>query len=99
LITTLVEGLRGEDGLLQAYRASEGLCLPHLRQALSMARDPDVAAVLVDTQCAIWEKLEGHLSEIIRKFDYRYREEPRGEETGAAARAVAALSGWRDRSK
>jgi hypothetical protein len=99
LITTLVEGLPGENGLLQAYQASEGLCLPHLRQALSTARDPAVSAALVETQCAIWEKLEGHLSEIIRKLDYRFREEPRGEETGAAARAVAALSGWRDRSK
>jgi len=40
LIATLVEGLPGENGLLEAYRASEGLCLPHLRQALSTARDP-----------------------------------------------------------
>ncbi len=98
-ITTLIEGLVGEDGLLEAYRASEGLCLPHLRRALSTARDPAVSAALIETQSAIWRKLEGHLNEIIRKFDYRYREETRGEEVGAAARAVAAISGWRDRSK
>ena len=98
-ITTLIEGLPGESGLLEAYRASEGLCLPHLRRALSTARDPAVAAALVETQIAIWRRLEAHLSEIIRKLDYRFREEPRGEEVGAAVRAVAAMSGWRDRTK
>jgi hypothetical protein len=34
-------------------------------------------------------------SEIIRKSDYHFRDEPRGGEVGRALRAIAALSGSR----
>jgi hypothetical protein len=94
-LSSLVEHLLGEDGLLAGYQASEGLCLPHFRQALARVRDEAVFEALVNAQRAIWERLVGHLSEIIRKSDYRFQDEPRGEEVGGALRAIAALSGPR----
>ncbi len=94
-LSTLLENLRSEDGLLVAYQSSDGLCLPHFRQALTQVRDEAVFESLVNAQRAIWERLADHLGEIIRKSDHRFRDEPRGEESGASLRAVAALSGAR----
>lgn len=94
-LSTLIENLLGENGLLAAYQSSDGLCLPHFRQALARVRGEAVFDALVNAQRAIWERLVGHLSEIIRKSDYRFRDEPRGEESGASLRAIAALSGAR----
>jgi hypothetical protein len=90
-LSTLLVHLLGEDGLLAAYETSEGLCLPHFRQALTRVRDEVVFEALVNTQRAIWERLVGHLSEAIRKSDYRFRDESRGEESGAWLRAIATL--------
>jgi hypothetical protein len=94
-LDTLVANLLGEDGLLALYRSSEGLCLPHFRRALSRMDDEAACESLVQAQRAIWERMVAHLSEIIRKNDYRFRDEPSGEEVGGALRAIAALSGPR----
>jgi hypothetical protein len=96
-LDSLVEHFLGEDGLLAAYQASEGLCLPHFRKALARVRDEAVFEALVQAQRAIWERLVGHLSEIIRKSDHRFRDEPRGEEVGGALRAIAVLVGLRSK--
>jgi hypothetical protein len=95
-LNTLVEHLLGGAGLLAAYRASDGLCLPHFRQALTRVRDGALFEALVSAQRAIWERLAAHLSEVIRKSDYRFGGEPRGEETGAWLRAIAATAGAPD---
>jgi hypothetical protein len=94
-LRTFVEYLLGEDGLLADFQSSDGLCLPHFRQALTLVRDETVFEALTSAQRSIWEKLANHLSEIIRKSDYRFKNEPRGEESGASLRAIAALSGAR----
>jgi len=61
-LSTLVENLVGEGGLLAAYETSDGLCLSHFRQALTRVRDETVFEALMNTQRAIWERLVGHLS-------------------------------------
>jgi hypothetical protein len=94
-LDALVENLLGEEGLLALYQSSEGLCLPHFRQALSRTHDEAACEALMQAQRAIWERMVAHLSEIIRKNDYRFRDEPWGEEVGGALRAIAALSGPR----
>ncbi len=94
-MSTLLDNLLGEDGLLAAYQGSDGLCLSHLRQALARARDEAVFEALVNVQQAIWKRLVGHLDEIIRKSDHRFQDEARGEETGACLRAITALAGAR----
>lgn len=88
LISTLVEALR-EGPFRQAYSQSAGLCLPHLRHALDAAPDAEVFMALRDDAMRNQERLHEQMREIIRKHDYRYRDESSGQETGAAARAVA----------
>lgn len=92
-LTTLVEHLSGAVGLLPSYRASDGLCLTHFRRALRFVRDREVFHSIVNAQRAIWRRLEGHLAEAIRKSDYRFRDEPPGDESGAWLRGIAALTG------
>jgi hypothetical protein len=81
--------------LLAAYESSDGLCLPHFRQALTQVRDGRVFEALVNAQRAIWGRLVGQLGEFIRKSDHRFRGESWGEERDAWLRAIAALAGAR----
>jgi hypothetical protein len=93
ILNTLVQSLLGEGGLLADYEASDGLCLPHFRQALAQVRKEAVFEALVSAQRTVWERLVGQLSESIRKSDYRFQDEAWGEESGAWLRAIAALVG------
>jgi hypothetical protein len=98
-LETLLRNLN-QDGLEDEYRASDGLCLPHLRRALTQVRKKAVYDTLVSAQRGVWEKLIGQLDESIRKSDYRHLDEVWGEEAGAWLRGIAALVGSRsDRSK
>jgi hypothetical protein len=103
-LDTLLHNLTGEDSLLADYEASEGLCLPHFRQALALARKEVAYQALMRAQRAVWERLVAQLSESIRKSDYRHLDEAWGDEAGAWLRGIAALvgarlddKGWRDR--
>ncbi|HEV2067498.1 MAG TPA: hypothetical protein VGR08_11750, partial [Thermomicrobiales bacterium] len=64
-----------------------------LRRALSQANGRGAFACLRDHALDRQDALLGHLNEIIRKHDYRHREEPSGEEKGAAIRAVRHVAG------
>ena len=81
--------------MLAAYESSDGLCLPHFRQALARVRDERVFEALINVQRVVWERLVSHLSEFIRKSDYRFQDESWGEERDAWLRAIAALTGAR----
>ncbi len=88
----LLDHLANTD-LADAYRASDGLCLPHLRLALGRTPNADARTRLVALQLDVWRRLDGELAELIRKFDYRFAREPVGAEADAWLRAVAALAG------
>ncbi len=92
-LDVLLERLLGEDSLLAAYQASEGLCLPHLRQVLTRVQDSTVYAALVESQRTIGQRRLAELDEFIRKNDYRFRDEPWGQERDAWLRALNALVG------
>lgn len=92
-LTTLVENLLGEGGLLRTYQVSDGLCLPHFRRALALVRDEGTFEALLSAQRGIWQELAGHLDESIRKSDYRRQDEPPGEEAGSWLQALAAVAG------
>ncbi len=92
LIRTLVSGL-DDDAARARYEQSDGLCIPHLRMALGQARRPQSFSCLRDHALAREEILLRHLNEVIRKHDYRHREEPSGEEKGAATRTVRHVAG------
>ena len=80
----------------QAFAASQGLCLPHLRRALTLAKDSNVVETLLSKQARVFEGLAGELSEFIRKHDYRFSKEGFGAERDAWMRAIAILVGAAD---
>jgi hypothetical protein len=78
----------------EAYQAHDmGLCLPHFRAVLRRLAQQPFVRVLVSMQVAHLRRARAHLSEVIRKGDYRYRDEARGEEYQAPARSVEQAAG------
>jgi hypothetical protein len=98
-LDTLLRNLTNEDGLQADYEASDGLCLPHFRQALARVRKEAAYDALMSAQRAAWERLVAQLGESIRKSDYHHLDEAWGEEAGAWLRGVAALVGARPDDK
>jgi hypothetical protein len=88
---TLLEHLEA-DGLHDSYAASDGLCLPHLHTALAQS-PAGVKDFLLAVESRKLGELSEELSEIIRKNDYRFREEPWGSEKDAWVRATRKLAG------
>lgn len=79
-----------EPDSLERYLASDGFCLPHLRMVVAGA-EPGTAARLVEDVDSRLAGIRTRLSEYRRKRDYRYRDEPRGEEQRAALDATRQL--------
>ncbi|MCR4425316.1 MAG: DUF6062 family protein [Firmicutes bacterium] len=65
---------------------SDGLCLPHLRTALGHASHP-AATFLAEDAVGRLDKLQEGFREYFRKQDYRYSDEPKGEEQHTWSRA------------
>jgi Family of unknown function (DUF6062) len=86
-IDVIFEGL-SEPSFRAAYLASYGLCLPHLRLTLELVTNQEDFSALRDHAVAKYDQLSQQLREIIRKHDYRFRDEPTGGERGATERAV-----------
>lgn len=92
----LVRDCTGDPDLRQAYQASDGLCLPHLRQALALAEitNPEATHFLTDVAIEHTAQLAGDLGEYIRKHIHDFRHEPMSEdEKRSWIRAVAWFSG------
>jgi hypothetical protein len=90
-LETLVEHL-ASGSLRREYDASPGLCLPHLRKALRQG-SAGARAFLLESEAAKLSGLSQELAEVIRKHDYRFREEPWGAERDAWIRATSKLAG------
>lgn len=78
------------------FLSSHGLCLPHFH--LSCTLKPLTASEtwlpqLRKAQLTIIQQLEAQLSELIRKHDYRYKNEARGIEMTSWQRAAGLVSG------
>lgn len=91
-IQEVLQGL-AEPEFRAAYEDSAGLCLHHLRLALCQAPDAATFAVLRDAALWVEEKLSQQLHEIVRKHDYRFKDEPKGEEWVANVFAIAHVAG------
>lgn len=91
-LTTLISSL-GETELHDAYLGSAGLCWPHLIIALARTSDAATFVTLRDHALGVQRRLIGQLGEVIRKHDYRFRDEPLGEERGSVQRAVRHVAG------
>jgi len=81
-----------DEALETAYGQSEGLCLPHFRQALrETAQQERLAAI----QVGHWRRLKGELEEFIRKNDFNFADEAMGAEGDSWLRTIARMSGER----
>lgn len=91
-LKTLLES-SDEPEFRETYGQSADLCLPHVTMALRSAPDRASFAVIRDVALAQQDRLTEQLGEVIRKHDYRFRDEPIGEEKGAVQRAVHHVAG------
>jgi hypothetical protein len=84
-----------DETLAAALRASPGLCLPHLRQALPGAPNLDALRRLIEIQTECLGRLRAELRELTRKFDHRFKHEVIGAEGDAWLRSIEIVSGKR----
>jgi hypothetical protein len=82
-----------DPALNAAYRASDGLCLPHLRGLFAVIEDAERAAQVVDIQTAIWERLHADLELFSLKNRAENQHQPMGSEGDSWLRVVAAIAG------
>ena len=81
-----------EEEVAAKYRASDALCMPHLHRAVESAT-PDIVVLLTETPIAKLNALTDGFTEYFRKVDYRFANEPKGDEQTAWQRAITRLSG------
>ncbi len=84
-----------DEAMYQTFQRSDGLCLPHFRQALAQGGDDVAVTRLADLQRAHFERLRAELSEFIDKTAYHATAERLGAEKDSWLRAIGALSGQR----
>jgi hypothetical protein len=84
-----------DEALAAAFRASPGLCLPHLRQALPEAPNLESLRRLIEIQTECLGRLRSELRELTRKFDHRFKHEVIGAEGDAWLRSIEIVSGKR----
>jgi hypothetical protein len=82
--------------LAAALEGSAGLCLPHFGKALGGAQTEAQAAELLRLEEAKLAALDAELAELIRKNDYRFRDEAIGAEGDSWKRAVRMVVGEQD---
>ena len=94
LISTLVQQLRSEEIRLLLSQ-STGLCLLHFAQARREAEvnDPALSGHLLDCQRTCIQRVLEEVRELIRKHDYRFSDEPRGDEMLSWRRAAVLCAG------
>jgi hypothetical protein len=90
--SVLLFGLKKPEFAI-AYDQSIGLCVPHLRTVMLANSDQATFELLRNHALDVEQRLSAQLKEIIRKHDYRYQDEPSGEERGATERAVRHVAG------
>ena len=94
LITALLEELP-DPTMREPLRASEGLCIPHLKLTLGHVRDHSVYEDLLTIHRVKLEQLKEELAEFIRKSDYQVIQEGFGREGDAWLRAIGMIVGSR----
>lgn len=75
-----------------AYRASEGVCLPHLRMALRAATPTDQRTIIT-IQRGIWDALLAELDQFVEMHDHSHTGEYMGEEGDSWLRVLRGMAG------
>ena len=81
------------EALQTAFRTSDGLCLPHLREVLRQLEARTERKQLIEFHVAKWTALKAELDQFQLKSAYNYVGEPMGAEADSWKRAVARLTG------
>ena len=76
-----------------AYVAGDGLCLPHLRQAIDATTDAATLRQLIEPQVTRNIAMLADLDEYIRKRDHRFRDEKMGDEGDVWLRVMNVITG------
>lgn len=91
----LLELLRTDAGR-EAYRASDGLCRPHLAGAVDQARDePGLVPFLLDDWRRRLARVRALLADYDRKRDVRHADEPKGDEQDSWTEIIRMYAGER----
>jgi len=88
----------GEPEVQEAFMHSSGFCLIHFRaarRACAAMQPASVLAWLDEAQRTCIQRIVAQLDELIRKHDYRFSDEPRGEEVHAWRLAAELVAGCR----
>ncbi len=92
-LSTLMTHLNDPE-IRKAIDGSSFLCIPDLLVALEFSRTHAQARSLLEVIVSKLKHLDGELEELVRKRDYRFLNEPRGEEQTSWWRAIRQLVGW-----
>jgi hypothetical protein len=93
-LVALADALGGNERLRAGLsRPDGGLCLPHLRRALSLAQDEQAFAFLQQSARTRLAALQAEMDEFIRKYDHRFRREEWGSEADSWQRAIRWIAG------
>jgi hypothetical protein len=92
-IDALLDGLADPE-FAAIVAASEGLCVAHFHLAFARRGEHRYWEKVVAAQKNALRRLTAELAELARKHDYRFRDEPRGEEMTSWRRALNASSSW-----
>jgi len=94
LLSVLVDELKRPE-MTNALQASDGLCLPHLREALDQNKHVSGVEALLAVHREKLNSLQAELAEFIRKNDYQAISEGFGKEGDAWLRAIRMVAGRR----
>jgi hypothetical protein len=93
-LVALTDALPGNQRLRDGLsRLDGGLCLPHLRRALSLAQGEAAFAFLQESTHLRLSALQAEMDEFIRKYDHRFRREEWGGEADSWQRAIRWIAG------
>ncbi len=81
-----------DERFLTAFRASQGICLPHFRRIVTATQNPAHLDTLLDIQRTIWRNLRAELASFMDKQNYE-NEEPIGAEADSWVRAIMRMAG------
>lgn len=93
---SLMEALADRD-FAGRFRRSQGLCVPHFRLAFERSTDEDTWQIVLEVERSALRTLIADLDELIRKYDYRFKDEARGEESQSWRTAIDMTSRRVDR--
>lgn len=89
----IIRRYAGEERFQDAFRGSDGMCLPHFRQIVRALTSLSDAQAVISIQKAIWQELRDDLALFIEKQNYEHIGEPMGREGDSWVRAIARMAG------